>query len=103
MTTACVASGSIPLVPQCRGFLLVELLIGLGLGLMLIAAVTTATQQLWGAALRPPISLNWPSGVTMGPGCWRLRLDGRGLLGSGPELDLHAKAQPRVFLRGYGC
>ena len=52
MTTACVASGSIPLVPQCRGFLLVELLIGLGLGLMLIAAVTTATQQLWGAALR---------------------------------------------------
>ena len=52
MTAACVASGSIPLLSRCRGFLLVELLIGLGLGLMLIAAVTTATQQLWGAALR---------------------------------------------------
>ena len=31
---------------------MVELLVGLGLGLMLIAAVTTTTQQLWGAALR---------------------------------------------------
>ena len=40
------------MLSRCRGFLLVELLIGLGLGLMLIAAVTTATQQLWGAALR---------------------------------------------------
>ena len=40
------------MLSRCRGFLLVELLIGLGLGLMLIAAVTTATQVLWSAALR---------------------------------------------------
>ena len=52
VTPGCVASGRVPLLSRCRGFLLVELLIGLGLGLMLIAAVTTATQQLWGAALR---------------------------------------------------
>ena len=52
MTAGCVASGRIPLLSRCRGFTLVDLLIGLGLGLMLIAAVTTATQQLWGAALR---------------------------------------------------
>ena len=52
MTAAFFASGSIPLLSRCRGFLLLELLIGLGLGLMLIAAVITATQQLWGAALR---------------------------------------------------
>lgn len=52
MTAGCVASGSIPLLSRCRGFLLVELLIGLGLGLILIAAVTTTTQQLWGVAFR---------------------------------------------------
>ena len=39
----------------------------------------------------------------MGSGCWRLRLHGRGLLGEGPMLDLHAKARPRVILGGYGC
>lgn len=33
-----------------RGFLLVEVLIGLALGLMLIAAVTTISQQLWRSA-----------------------------------------------------
>ena len=48
MTAAFFASGSIPLLSRCRGFLLLELLIGLGLGLMLIAAVTTATQQVYG-------------------------------------------------------
>ena len=86
-TAGCVASGRIPLLSRCRGFQLVELLVGLGLGLILIAAVTTTTQQLWGAALRAAdqselaergdygvrllanaVGRAWPVGVGIGAG-----------------------------------